>query len=64
MAETLAQSHQQPILSELMPYKARYACLDAESFAAYVVTIEGAHVDVLKMQGLDSAPIAVYEDIL
>lgn len=64
VAETLAQSNQQPILNEQMPYKARYACLDTESFAAYVLTIEGGHVDVLKMQGLDSAPIGVYEDIL
>lgn len=64
MAETLAQSNQQPICNELMPFKARYACLDSESFAAYVLTIDGQNVDLLKLQGLDSAPIGVYEDVL
>ena len=60
----MAVSNQQPILHELMPYKARYACIDSESFAAYVLSIENNRCDVLKIQGLDSAPAGVYEDAL
>lgn len=47
-----------------MPGKAAYACLDSESKAAYVLSIDNASCDLLKVIGLDSAPIGVYEDCL
>lgn len=47
-----------------MPFKAKFACLDSSSHAAYILSIESNICDLLKIQGLDSEPIGVYEDIL
>lgn len=47
-----------------MPFKSHYACIDDTSFAAYVLSIENNKCDLIKIQGLDSQPIGVYEDAL
>ena len=64
ISEILASSMQQPILNEQMPFKTSYACLDNSSNAAYVLTITNGGCDILKVQGLDSPIIGVYEDII
>ena len=55
---------QQSILNELMPFRVSFACLDIQTNSAVLLTINGKVIDVLKATGLDSSPIAVYEDVL
>lgn len=47
-----------------MPFKSSYACLDLEQNAAYIISIQNQQLDMLKVIGLDSAPIGIYEDVL
>ena len=66
LADTFASSLQQPIINELMPFKASYACFDCESNAVHILSISDKEksCEVFKISGLDSNPIAVYEDVL
>lgn len=57
-------TRQSPLLQELLPFRASYACIDTHQFAVYVLQIQNAGCEVLKAQGLDSKPIGVYEDAL
>ena len=47
-----------------MPFKSSYACLDLEQNAVYLLSIQNNFFDVLKINGLDSAPVGVYEDVM
>jgi len=38
--------------------------LDTEHHAVYILQVQNAKWDVLKVHGLDSTPIGVYEDAL
>ena len=64
MTDSLASSQQSPLLAELMPFRASYACLDTEHDAMYILQIQNGQCEVLKIHGLDSTPIGVYEDAL
>ena len=64
MADSLASSQQTPLLAELMPFRASYACLDTEHDAMYILQIQNGQCKMLKIHGLDSTPIGVYEDAL
>ena len=64
MMDSLASNQQSPLIKEAVPFKASYACIDEANKAVYVLQITNNACDMLKIQGLDSAPIGVYEDAL